>query len=268
MPNDLIRERYSLGENADVTSFFYEVFWTALYVGFSAKGGNYSITHPGLGEADLGWLPQGISKLKEIARGITGGRLVPTFSSVYTEAADVDPVLWGLAPERESAQYRAFNEALRRIAIDLHFLGLCDSCKTKVPASELSMARQSAHWSDTIWVTFNVNDRIPLLDKDGAAALFTDEAKALTANVTQFNERSGRWTELANLALLYEDGRQAEFLAHAAECLVGYGWRKDLHALDVLDAVVELKAKKPVAARAHRYARPDRRDDHGIHGRR
>ncbi|MGA2518312.1 MAG: NACHT domain-containing protein [Thermodesulfobacteriota bacterium] len=251
VPKDLIREHYSLGENAEVTSFFYEAFWTALYVGFCARGGDYSMIHPGLGEADLGWLPQGLAQLEEIARNITEGRLVPTFSAVYAEAADLEPVQWGPAPEREDAQYRAFNEALRRIAVDLHFLGLSDPGNTKVPASELSIARQSAHWSDTIWVTRNVGDRIPLLDKDGAAALLTDEAKVLSAKVTEFNERSGRWTELANLALLYEDGRQAEFLGHAAECLVSYGWRKDLHAMDVLDAVVELSAKKPAVTRAH-----------------
>jgi hypothetical protein len=250
VPNNLIREYYSLGENEDVTSFFYDVFWTALHVGFCAKGG-YSMIHPGLGEADLGWLPQGLAKLQEIARDIAEGRLVPTFSAVYAKAADVEPVQWGPGPEREYAQYRAFNEALRRIAVDLHFLGLSDPRNTKVTTSELSIARQSAHWSDTIWVTRNVGDGLPLLDKEGAAAILTDEAKALSAKVTQFNERSGRWTELANLALLYEDGRQAEFLAHAAECLVGYGWRKDVGAMDVLDAVVELNAKKPAVARAH-----------------
>ena len=125
VPNNLIREHYSLGENADVTSFFYEVFWAALYVGFCAKG-DYSIIHPGLGEADLGWLPQGLAKLQEIAREIADGRLVPTFSAVYAKAADVEPVQLGPDPKRESAQYRAFKEALRRIAVDLHFLGLSD----------------------------------------------------------------------------------------------------------------------------------------------
>lgn len=250
VPSDIIRERYSLTENADVTSFFYEAFWTALYVGFRAKGSDYSIIHPGLGEGDLGWLPQGLAKLEEIARDIAEGRLAPTFSAVYAGAVDVEPVQWDPAPEREYAQYRAFNEVLRRIAVDLHFLGLSDPGNTKVRASELSMARQSAHWSDEIWVTRNVGDRIPLLDKDGAATLLTDEAKALSAKVTEFSERSERWTQLADLSLLYADGRPAEFLAHAAECLVGYGWRKDLRAMDVLDAVVELSAKDPAVTRA------------------
>jgi len=251
VPSNLIRERYSLSENEDLTSFFYDVFWTALYVGFCAKDSDYSMIHPGLGDADPGWLPQGLTKLQKIARDIAEGRLVPSFFAVYAEAADLEPVQWGPAPERDYAQYRAFKEALRHIAVDLHFLGLADSGNTKVPVSGLNIARQSVHWSDTIWVTRNVEDRIPLFDKDGATALLSDEVRALSEKVTQFNERSGRWTELASFALLYEDGRQAEFLAHAAECLIGYGWRKDLHAMDVLDAVLELNAKKSDVSRAH-----------------
>ena len=251
VPQDLIREHYSLGENEDVTSFFYEDFWNALYAGLYAKGDEYSMLNPELGEADLGWLPQGMAKLEEVAEDIGEGRLVPTFSAVYAAAADIAPVQWDPAPEREYAQYRAFNEALRRIAVDLHFLGLSDYGNTKVPVSELNIARQSVHWSDTIWVTRNIVHRIPLLDKVGAAALLSDEAKALSAKVTQFSERSGRWTELASMALLYNYGKQAEFLKHAAECLVGYGWRKDLAAMDVLDAIVELNAEKPAVARAH-----------------
>jgi hypothetical protein len=248
--SDLIRERYSLGENEDVTAFFYDTFWIALYVGFCARGSDYSMVHPDLGVDDLGWLPLGLEKLEEIARGIATGRLTPTFAAVYTETVDIEPVQWGPAPEKEYAQYRAFNEALRRIAVDLHFLGLSEHRNTKVPTRELNMARKSAHWSDDIWVTRNVGDRIPLLDKDGATALLTDVTKALSAKVTEFSERSEHWAQFADLAHLYEDRRQAEFLMHAAECLVGYGWRKDLVVMDVLDAVVELSAKDPAATRS------------------
>ncbi len=250
VPGDLSSERHSYGVNAVITTFFNDAFWIALYIGFRANGSDYSMIHPGLGEDNLGWLPQGLAKLQEMARNIAEGQLAPTFSAVYAEAADVQPVLWGPAPEREYAQYRAFSETLRRIAVDLHFLGLSDPGNTRVPASELSMARQSAHWSDEIWMTRNVSDKIPLLDKDGATALLTDEVKVLAAKVTEFSERSERWTQLADFALLYADGRQAEFLAHAAECLIGYGWHKDLGAMDVLDAVVELHAKNADNTRA------------------
>jgi len=250
VPTDLIRERYLFGENTDVVSFFYDSFWTALYVGLCAQGHDYSMIHTGLGAEDSGWVLQGLARLDKIARDIAESRVAPTFSAVYAEAADVEPVRFGSVPEREYEQYRAFTHALRRIAVDLHFLGLSDPGNTKVPASELNIARQSAHWLDEMWITRNVGDRTPLLDKAGAAALLTDKATVLSSKVVEFNERSGRWTDLAILALLYADGRQAEFLAHAAECLVGYGWRKDLGAMDVLDAVVQLSAKDPAVTQA------------------
>lgn len=250
VPSDLVRDLYSLGENADVTSFFCNSFWIALYVGCCAKGTDYSMIHPGLGERDLGWLPHGLEKLDAIARGIAEGRLAPTFSAIYIEATDIMPVQWGSAPDREYAQYWAFKEALRRIAIDLHFLALSNYSNTKVTASELSIARQSDHWSDEIWVTHNVGGRIPLLENDGAASLLTDEAAALSAKVTEFSERSEHWVQLADFARLYGDERQAEFITHSAECLVGYGWRKDLGAMDVLDAVVELSKKDPAVTLA------------------
>ena len=250
IPSDLLGERYSSGADENITSFFYKAFWIALYAGLRANGSDYSMIHPGLGKNNLGWLPQGLAKLEEIARDIAESRLTPTFSAVYAGSADLKPVQWGPAPEKEYTQYIAFNEALRHIAVDLHYLGLSDLGNAKVSASELSMARQSTHWSDEIWVTRNVDDRVPLLDKEGAMLLLTDLAKDLSAKVTEFSERSERWTHLACMALLYEDGRQTEFLAHAAECLVGYGSHKDLGAMDVLDAVVELCAKDVAITRA------------------
>jgi hypothetical protein len=249
VPIDIIRERYSYGDNEDVTAFFYEAFWTALYVGLRSGGSDYSMLHPELSEGEPGWLPNGLTTLEEISKDIGKGLLDPTFSAVYTEAADLEPVQWHPAPEREHAQYKAFCGALRRIAVDLHFLGISDPTNMQVPASELGIVRKSAHWSDEIWVTHNVDNMIPILCRDGATEVLTDEAKALSRNVTEFAERSDRWRQLANFAFLYEDGRQTEYLEHAAECLVGYGWRKDLGAMDVLDAVVELSAKDPDVTR-------------------
>lgn len=246
----ITRQVYLEGEHEDIASFFYDEFWIALYVGLCAKGRKYAMVPHGLAEEDLGWLPQGLAKLEQIARGIAEGQLAPTFAVIYTRAADILPVRWEAASKREYQQYCAFSEAMRRIAVDLHFLGLSDPNNPKVAASELNSARQSVHWSDEMWVIRNVNNRIPLLDKDGSAALLTDEADALSTKVTEFGERSERWTQLADLALLYGDKRQAKFLSRAAECLIGYGWRKDLSALDVLDATVELSARDPGVTRA------------------
>ena len=222
-----------------------------MYVGFRANCNDYSMIHPGLGGDDLGWLPRGLAKLEEIASDIAQGKVAPTFSAVYVEAVDVEPVQWGPAPEREYSQYRAFKEALRRIVVDLHFLGLSDPDNTKVPASESKHGTsiRALVGRDLVDTQSGRQGSAPRWRRCGGAP-GTDEAKALSANVTEFSERSERWAQLADLALLYEDGRQAEFLAHAAECLVGYGWRKDLGAMDVLDAVVELSAKEPAVTRA------------------
>lgn len=250
VPTDLVRDHYRFGEDEVVASFFYDAFWVALFVYFRANNRGCSIVYPGLGKEDLGWLLRGLTKLEDIARNIAGGHLAPTFSAVYAETADIEPIRWKMAPDREHTQYRAFKNALRQIAVDLHFLGISDLSSTKVPASELRVARQSAHWSDVVWVTHNVGNRIPLLEKSGAAKLLSDESNALLTKVTEFNERSERWAQLADFARLYGDERQATFLAHAAECLVSYGWRKDLGALEVLDAITELSVVDPDLTRA------------------
>jgi hypothetical protein len=91
----------------------------------------------------------------------------------------------------------------------------------------------------------NEEHRIRLLDDAGTAALLDDEARRLLENVTEFSDRAERWAQLADLARLYQNDRAAEFLAHAAECLVSYGSHKDLGAMDTLDAVVHLAKRDP-----------------------
>ena len=248
VPSDLIRERYSLGNNADVTDFFCDAFWIAIYFGLKADG-DYSLIYPGLVTTDQGWLPNGLVMLEEVAQGICNGKIAPSFSVVYSETEGLRPVAFGPSPEREYSQYRAFLEALRRISLDLHLLSLPGSVDTKISAPEFAIARASPHWSDEMWVSRNISMRARLLESDAAAALLTAELQSLSTKATEFSERSERWAQLADLALLYEDGRQGEFLDHAAECLVGYGWRKDLGALDVLDALVETSAIDPKVTR-------------------
>jgi hypothetical protein len=55
--------------------------------------------------------------------------------------------------------------------------------------------------------------------------------------VTQFNERGERWIDLAQLSILYGHGGAARFVSRAADCIIGYGWRKDVWIFDVLSAV-------------------------------
>jgi hypothetical protein len=180
--------------------------------------------------------------------------LAPTFSAIYAASKAVAPVEWGASPEREYTQYRAFRDALMRIAVDLHLLAITDPANTKIPASEFAIARRSPHWLDEIWMIRNAEHRIRLLDKAGAAALLGDEARRLLENVTEFSDRGERWAQLADLARLYQNDRAEEFLAHAAECLVGCGYHKDVGAMDALDAVIQLAERDPAVTRLDKLA--------------
>jgi hypothetical protein len=255
LPANLLREHYSLTENPDVEEFYYDSFWAALRAGLIAGGGEeYSITRSSLKDANAGWLPTGLDKLEHTAREIAAGRLAPTFSAIYAASKAVAPVEWGASPEREYTQYRAFRDALMRIAVDLHLLAITDPANTKIPASEFAIARRSPHWLDEIWMIRNAEHRIRLLDKAGAAALLGDEARRLLENVTEFSDRGERWAQLADLARLYQNDRAEEFLAHAAECLVGCGYHKDVGAMDALDAVIQLAERDPAVTRLDKLA--------------
>lgn len=250
IPAELIRERYSLTGNADVEEFYIDSFWAVLRAGLIAGDDAYEIIHPGLDGDDPGWLLVGLDKLVDVARNIARGQLAPSFSVVFAASGDVAPVHWGPSPEREHAQYRAFRNALCKIAVDLHLLAISDPALTMIPTAELVVARKSHHWLDELWVHRNVEHRMPILTKDGAAALLDDEAKQLVATVTEFSERGERWTMLADMARLYGSDCASDFLNHATECLVGYGYRKDLHAMEVLDSVLCVAEYDPAATQA------------------
>src|SRR5260370_1280688 len=58
-----------------------------------------------------------------------------------------------------------------------------------------------------------------------------------SSSVTTFNERAERWIELALFALLYGLPDATRCVTRAADCLVGYGYHKDMYIYEVLDSV-------------------------------
>ncbi|NII11289.1 ATP-binding protein [Oleiagrimonas sp. C23AA] len=239
VPAGLIRDRYSYGLHQELTCFFCESFWSALYVALRAAGAEYTLIPQDLG-GDPGWARLGLKKLEEIASKIATGLTTPDFAAVYDGSADLAPVVHGPSPKEDYSQYIAFCEALRRISIDLH---LVTSNGGRVAEFTLRSVRRSLHWSDEIWVARTSESRMPILEPAAAAVMLADEATKLQLTVVEFNERSERWTLLADVARLYGDTKQSAYLRHAAECLVGYGWRKDLGALEVLDAISTVHMK-------------------------
>ena len=67
----------------------------------------------------------------------------------------------------------------------------------------------------------------------GVKALIDELEANETKHVTQFSERAEKWIDLAQLSTLYElDG--VRFVLRAADCIIGYGWRKDVWIFDAV----------------------------------
>lgn len=243
--SELLRERYSLTSNPDVEEFLVEVFWSTLRSTLLATEGEYSLLEPSLGAGDPGWLPAALSVLQQLALDIAEGSMQPTFAAAYKAADALKRVQWGPSPEREYAQYRAFASALRSIAFDLYCVGATGATDSLISQGDFAAARHSHHWVDEIWIAFNIGAGRVLVEKNAIEDLLSDRAKYLEEHVVEFGERSERWCELAELAYLYGDARGAIFIRHSAECLVGYGYRKDLGAVEVLESISELAPHRP-----------------------
>jgi len=243
-PN-LLRERYSLTSNPDVEDFLAEVFWSTLRYALLARGRKHNVLEPCLGDGDPGWLPSAVSVLQQLALDIAEESIHPTFAAVYEAADTLGRVQRGTWLERDYAQYRAFAATLRSIAYDLHCVGASGSTGGLIPRDIFAAARRSYHWVDELWIAANISAGRVLVEKEAIEDLLSDRVRHLENHVIEFSERSERWCELAELAYIYGDQRGASFIRHSAECLVGYGYRKDLGAMDALESISELASHRP-----------------------
>ena len=108
----------------------------------------------------------------------------------------------------------------------------------------------SPFWLDELWLdTFNER-RLPLHTQDAAQVFVERIGRYLDTKITEFNERATATAKLAMFAL--DNGlvplAQKE-LRRAVGCLLGYGWHKDLLALEVLESLDILAKKGDAEAR-------------------
>ncbi|MBD8194224.1 NACHT domain-containing protein [Pseudomonas fluorescens] len=247
---DFLKERYSPTKNDEIEEFYINSFWSMLYTSLVADG-DFEIVHLGLNYSEPGWIIEGLNNLELAAHYIANGEADLSFSTIFVIADDIEPAEWGSSSELEHAQYRAFRNALNSIAVDIHILSRTDTDSIKISIEELIQARKSSHWLDLPWIIRTVESRTPIFDEKSAALLLDDQAKQLLTTVTEFGERGDRWATLADMARLSGSNRTEEFITHAAECLIGYGYHKDLYAMEVLDSVQYLANSDLGAAQTH-----------------
>lgn len=230
-PSASIRKEHEYGRNPDAENYFVSVFFNAL--------ANCVHGHEVGGTAPDGWAGEAFQNLTNLAKDIATGRAQLSFASPYYAARRIDPVRSDRVTDPEGTQYFSFVHALREIAVGLHAIKTPAGRTLRVSSDEMRTARSSKHWNEDSWMAAQIESGLALLETS-MAQLALDSAVAVEArSVTESNQRADRWIELARYALLYELPATS-LLARAANCVIGYGWRKDPWIYDVLDSIEDV----------------------------
>ena len=247
LPRDILRDRYVTDAVPELVQLFCDTFWLAVCRWDGSS--NTTSPYPQLDRSAAGWMAEGLDLLKRAAHEVAQGKLALCFSSIYEAAGTLAPVTFSNAWERNFACYISFKRGLAHIAVDLHLLGSEGAIERRVPAAQLEAVRGSLHWSDEAWISDRVADRLALLSPEAAIALLQDQVTELAGRVTEFHKRSERWCQLASFAKLHGVGDAHALIRRSADCLLGYGYRKDLSAVDALDAIAQVYRYDPSHSR-------------------
>jgi hypothetical protein len=232
-----IRESYDYGPNIEIDRFFHAFFFSSLEAALHAEG-DFSPALVGIDRSKLGWMSDAIQHLWKSALDIAKQPSEINFGGIFLGLANLEPINTPHRPsEAPGAQYRGLRSAARQIAADLHALKCAVEGPSLVANEAFEMARASMHWTDEGWIASELQERTMLFEPQSVSALIDEMEEAESTHVTQFSERGERWIDMAQLSVLYGYGGVQRFVFRAADCIVGYGWRKDVWIFDVLSAI-------------------------------
>ena len=234
-PGDIVREYYSHEDGQDLEQFFYSFFFYTFANNLRNNDDN-SLWPTGERPGSSGWIDRPLRLLKEMAQNIATGNVVISFSTPYHVAKILEPVAHKFS-DASYAQYRAFKSALLKIAIDLHYVNSPIGRTSFIGVRELSAARSSVHWNEEMWISIQVKNQLSILDPETARWTLKFAIKKQDLAVTRFDMRADKWVELAQFALLYDLQDSRWLVSRAANCIIGYGWRKDFWLVEVLDSI-------------------------------
>lgn len=234
---DTIERDHVHGPNVPLQNFLHSFFFLALDTALHADGECVPAL-PGIVRSKLGWLRKALDHLWAAAVEMARSPKDIGFDSVFIGLADLAPVDMRRHPSDPSAQqYRALRAVIGRIAGDLHALKCAVSGPSLVDAEAFTLARASLHWADKIWIEQELENRWLGIDPAGVEALVNQLEEEELNSISEFNERTDCWIDLGLISLLYGIKNAERYVSRAANCVVGYGWRKDIWIFDVLSAV-------------------------------
>ena len=226
----------------DTREIVYEVFFAALAAELSGGKAQGWSNIPA--NAQTTWLSEAVRALERLAGDIAevwkASRRWPTLQDIYRAFKLQQPTSRFHDVRR---RFIAVRLALRDIAVDLCTIAKGFDPNALININDIDSVSMSPFWLDALWLDSFAERRLPLHTPEAAQALVERIGHDLDTKITEFNERTTDATKLAMFA--FDNGliplAQKE-LRRAVGCLLGYGWRKDLFALEVLESL-DLLAK-------------------------
>jgi hypothetical protein len=243
----VLAERDFSDESSDTRHVIGEAFFTELRCAIEGRDGPaWCAPATDAGE----WIRDALLELRDAARAIgiawrEAGE-PPSMAALYTSLPQITPPRDGY---ENFQKYAALRLAVRDVAIDLQALGGALQSSLRIAEDDIEEAATSALWLDDLWLDAFVRRPLDLHAPSGAAAVLDRLEADLAGGVTQFAQRGGLAVRCSLFAIGHGLGAAArDMLRRAARCVLGYGWRKDLFGLDVVESLEELwTAGDPIA---------------------
>ena len=149
-------------------------------------------------------------------------------------------------PHQSYGDYLAFRRAVLSISCDLFLLTRPRSGLTVVPQDEWRYVARSAHFRISDWLQEYLGSPYRLLSDTAVREVITKELSVLQSGNGTFSDRADQYIGLCALATqhaLYGSAR--ELLRKCVECVLAYGWHKDLSLHFLIQAIEALTRHNP-----------------------
>ncbi|MGN6210488.1 NACHT domain-containing protein [Asticcacaulis sp.] len=251
-----------------LSDLFFRTFYSEL-IGIESP-----LSLDGLKPGEHGWLIEPLKNLHEMATAIAvawrDAGEKPTMAALYfgLEATTT--------PEGGHDTFILFGHlrnAITAISIDLQLLGHALDPEHFIVAEDIDTASASPLWVAETWVEKFVSRGLILHTADAATRVLDQLSKDLAKYVKQFSDRTDLCVKLSQFAAQHGlHVAVADFLGQAIGGILGYGWRKDmfasevltsleyLHDLDVFDIVKVLVSLAPIFDQITEYTDGDETD--------
>ena len=227
----------------DLAGKLHMLFFSALATALNGRSSSHQITIPIDSEAS--WLARAVRKLERIALDAAQNwkktKYWISLTDLY-QAFDLHPDT--SKPLDQDWHQTSVRLGLRLIAEDICTISIGLRPNGLITEEDMQCVADSHYWSDEAWVHGFTSRRLVLHDPCAANAMVQRIVCSLEKKVTEFCERSNLRIKLALFASkhqLVDVARQQ--LTQAADCLLGYGFRKDPYANDILESL-EMLAEK------------------------